>query len=359
MKISKEEAITAYKMFDNDLKCRGFQFEIGKEYEHDKKIKLCKSGFHACEQVIDCFSNYDCIPWNKIAKVKLWGDVERGKDKLCASNILIIELIPFERIKGIITESDSEGISYSEGISCSEGVRRSQGVNFSRGVNLSFGVNQSKGVNDSNGVNQSNGVSSVRGVNHSEGVHSSDGVNRSQGVSSSKGVHGSNGVSSSHRLYSCYGVSDSNGVNRSNGVDRSDGVRCSQGVNGSQGVSLSKGVNDSYGVLDCFGVSNSIFCSGLKPQPMLFNKKITMERFEAVSKELTELLDGWRPTFNNLHTLYLKSGGDWEATPIPNAIEISRKEAWASMPEAAIDFLAGLKEFNSDIFLEITGLERA
>ena len=37
----------AYKGFDKDMKCRGFQFEEGKTYP-EEAAELCKSGFHAC-----------------------------------------------------------------------------------------------------------------------------------------------------------------------------------------------------------------------------------------------------------------------------------------------------------------------
>ena len=45
----------AYKGFNTDMTCRGFKFEEGKTYE-EPEAKLCKSGFHACENPLDCFN---------------------------------------------------------------------------------------------------------------------------------------------------------------------------------------------------------------------------------------------------------------------------------------------------------------
>ena len=47
----------AYKGFDKDLKCRGYQYEIGKTYE-EPKAELCKSGFHACVVPLDVLEYY-------------------------------------------------------------------------------------------------------------------------------------------------------------------------------------------------------------------------------------------------------------------------------------------------------------
>ena len=47
-----------YKGFNLDMTCKGMQYKEGESYETDI-AEACKTGFHACQYPLDCFSYYD------------------------------------------------------------------------------------------------------------------------------------------------------------------------------------------------------------------------------------------------------------------------------------------------------------
>ena len=160
-----------------------------------------------------------------------------------------------------------------------------------------------------------------------------------------------NNIQQDKRLYKLCGVNRSDGVNISSGVNRSSGVNMSDGVNGSFGV------NRSFGILNSYGVDCALFLANKKRVYLIFGKEVSEGRYLEVKNNLYEKLGIWEPNFNNIKALYLKNGSDWKLTPIKNAEEIARQEAWRDMPREAVEYVASLPEFDADMFFEITCID--
>lgn len=84
-----EQKIKAYKAFDKDLSCRGFKYEVGKEYEETGDIKACEKGFHACPYPLDVFGYY-APAGSRFCEVEQSGKIDDSEsDKVCSSKIRI------------------------------------------------------------------------------------------------------------------------------------------------------------------------------------------------------------------------------------------------------------------------------
>ncbi len=81
----------AYKGFDKNMQCRGFQYREGETY-HEETAELCKSGFHACEMPLDVLGYYAPGDGSIYREVDL-EDVSKyrqsGDTKVCAKTIKI------------------------------------------------------------------------------------------------------------------------------------------------------------------------------------------------------------------------------------------------------------------------------
>ena len=80
-----------YKGFDKDMKCRDFQYEVGKTYE-EPTAELCEKGFHACEYPLDVFKYY--FPGNMSRYCEVDLDEVSGKksdedSKRCGKKIAV------------------------------------------------------------------------------------------------------------------------------------------------------------------------------------------------------------------------------------------------------------------------------
>ena len=94
----------AIKGFDSELKCRGFQYEIGKTYTIEDGIEICERGFHAIPEDSDPMNVFNYYPpmgdngKSRYCEVELNGDIKKDKEKAVCSSITIIREIGIDGV---------------------------------------------------------------------------------------------------------------------------------------------------------------------------------------------------------------------------------------------------------------------
>ena len=85
----RRNLLKAFKGFDKRLRCRGFQYEVGKEYQ-ESEAALCRKGFHACENPLDTFRYYPPTD-SRYCEVEIDDNGQRNSDdsKVCGKKIKI------------------------------------------------------------------------------------------------------------------------------------------------------------------------------------------------------------------------------------------------------------------------------
>ena len=157
----------AFKGFNKDLTCRGFQYEEGKEFETER-AECCEEGFHACEYPLDCFGYY--APNSSVFhEVELDGDMDQsGSDtKICATKIkigarlsiagLVKAAIDFTMSRVNKEASSDERHGYASatgnyGASSATGYRGASSATGNCGASSATGYRGASSVSDPTGV---------------------------------------------------------------------------------------------------------------------------------------------------------------------------------------------------------------
>lgn len=84
------------KGFDKDLKCRGYQYEVGKTYECSGDIEVCANGFHAISEDASPLSVFNYYPPTdekgnpqRYCEVEADGTEKRDGDKIACSKLTV------------------------------------------------------------------------------------------------------------------------------------------------------------------------------------------------------------------------------------------------------------------------------
>ena len=193
----------AYTGFDKYLKCRGFQYEVGKEYE-EENASLCKKGFRACENPLDTFRYYAPTD-SRYCEVDVDDNGERSSDdtKICGKHIKIGAEIGLE---GVINagvrfvfdkcESATEECASGEsGNAAASGERGNAAASGVSGNAAASGVSGNAAASGWSGNAAASGVSGNAAVSGVSGNAAASGWNGNAAASGERGNAAASGWS--------------------------------------------------------------------------------------------------------------------------------------------------------------------
>ena len=84
------DKIIAYKGMDENMCCRGKQYEIGKTYTEDKAV-CCAAGMHACENPFDVLQYYPMKDKHRFFEVECGGEISKSDEgsKLACTELTV------------------------------------------------------------------------------------------------------------------------------------------------------------------------------------------------------------------------------------------------------------------------------
>lgn len=112
-----------YKATNKDMTCLGYQYELGKEHVFDGPIKICKNGFHYCDNLDSVMDHYRLTPASRYFEVEIPDDADVVMDdtlnarKFVTNKIKFIRELTNDEIS-VLTNGDyaigvdSEGLTY-------------------------------------------------------------------------------------------------------------------------------------------------------------------------------------------------------------------------------------------------------
>ena len=176
-----------YKGFNEDLTCRGFQYEEGKTYE-ENEADLCHKGFHACEDPLDCFSYYAPAS-SQFREVILEGISNQREDdsKVCAKKITIGARLNFSQMVKASFEFRWSKTSLEPGASAT-GAKGAASATGDNGAASATGYNGAASATGYKGAASATGYKGAASATGDNGAASATGYNGAASATGKEGI---------------------------------------------------------------------------------------------------------------------------------------------------------------------------
>lgn len=238
-----KELMKAYKGFNRNMTCNGFQYEEGKTYETDI-AECCVTGFHACENPIDCLNYYPFL-FSEYHEVECEGEINHNNNfnndsKLACTKIKIGKKISiFDMVNKFLENIKKEtNIAHCSRLPSVQDIFGSYQISTATGINdisHTFGYDSISCSTGRNGIAYSVGAGSCSASTDDRGISMVEGI---EGISSATGEMGSAVINGE------FGISCTTGIGGGACVENENSIAVAWGEKG-----RAKGVIGSYLVL--------------------------------------------------------------------------------------------------------------
>ena len=225
----------AFKGFNKDLTCRGYQYEEGKEF-HTERAECCDTGFHACEYPLDCFGYYD--PAHSVFhEVELSGEMDKSGDntKVCATDIKIGARLSIAGLVKMAIDFTMSKVNKEAGSDERHGFASATGYKGASSATGDCGASSATGYKGASSATGDYGASSATGY---KGASSATG---DCGASSATGYKGASSATGD------YGASSATGYKGASSATGNCGASSATGYKGASSVSDPTGVAVAWG----------------------------------------------------------------------------------------------------------------
>ena len=188
----------AFKGFNKDLTCRGYQYEEGKEF-HTERAECCDTGFHACEYPLDCFGYYD--PAHSVFhEVELSGEMDKSNDntKVCATDIKIGARLSIAGLVKMAIDFTMSKVNKEAGSDERHGFASATGYKGASSATGDYGASSATGDCGASSATGYKGASSATGdygASSATGYKGASSATGNCGASSATGYKGASSVS--------------------------------------------------------------------------------------------------------------------------------------------------------------------